>query len=119
MFKYIVIILLSITTEINAQESIYLVCTATNASDGDLLSGTEGTKNDFLIDKKDKIISQIITGLTDEQLKNLSHSYKETDTQYISDDGFISINKYTYEYSISAFGGFITGFCKTVNSLAN
>lgn len=96
-----------------ASDIIYLSC------EGKLISNeftsSEVVINSFLINKKDKYIQQVITGIDESNSDSLKYPYRETDTQYISENDFLSINKHTLEYyadGMAYAGASLHGKCK-------
>ena len=109
-------LLLSVMLSCNviASEIIYLNCDGV-VIDSSFNQEVKKVKNDFIINKGEKYIQQIITGMTEEQTRNLRHTYKESSTQFVTEDGFISINRHTLEYAVDGVMGInIKGFCKVM-----
>ncbi len=106
--------LLLVNANVYASDSIYLHCKG-EVFDTALNQEVKKVNNDFLINKKDKYVQQIITGLTEEQTKDLRHPYEVTKTQYVTSDGFLSINRHTLEYEVDGVMGIrIRGVCKVL-----
>lgn len=104
------LLLLFMSSTCNASQVIYLTCNGV-ATDTGLNKVVSTMKSDFIINKKEKYIQQVITGMTEEQTKNLRYPYTETPTQYVS-HGF-SINRHTLDYAVEGVMGVkITGSCK-------
>jgi hypothetical protein len=99
-----------------SENLVYLTCEGV-VTDTAFNKEVKKVKNDFLINKEDKTIQQIITGLSEEQTANLRMSYVETPTQFVSTNELLSINRHTLEYSVDGFlSTRITGYCKIVKS---
>lgn len=98
----------------SSENLIYLTCEGV-VTDTAFDKEVKKVKNDFLINKDDKTIQQIITGLTEEQTGNLRMRYVETPTQFVSENGLLSINRRTLEYSVDGvMSTRINGDCKIV-----
>lgn len=97
-----------------ASEIIYLNCDGV-VTDTALNQEVKKVKNDFIINRSEKYIQQIITGMTEEQTEHLRYSYIETPTQYVTTDNFLSINRHTLEYFIDGVMGInINGVCRVL-----
>jgi hypothetical protein len=97
-----------------SENLIYLTCEGI-VTDTAFNQEVKKVKNDILINKDDKTMQQIITGLTEEQTANLRMRYVETPTQFVSENGFLSINRRTLEYSVDGvMNARINGHCKIV-----
>ncbi len=101
-----------------ASDIIYLSCEGKIISNE--FTSSEVVRNNFLINKKDKYIQQVITGIDESNSDSLKYHYKETNTQYISEYDFLSINKHTLEYHMNGMayaGASLHGKCKILKSL--
>ncbi|KJG03274.1 hypothetical protein [Photobacterium angustum] len=114
MNKWSLLFLLFLSGSCLASDVIYLNCDGI-VTDSAFNKKVKNVKNDFLINKNEKYIQQIITGMTEEQTEDLRHSYVETATQYVTKNGFLSINRHTLEYSIKGVMGMnINGVCRVL-----
>lgn len=103
-----------ISTSCFASDLIYLTCDGV-VRDGELNAEVKKFKNDFLIDLRNKTVQQIITGLTEEQTRDLRRDFIETETQFVTVDNSLSFNRLTLEYRLKGAMGFsISGICKKV-----
>ncbi|EIA4706686.1 hypothetical protein R6I31_003118 [Vibrio cholerae] len=98
-----------------SSNQIYLDCEG-ERYDRELQHSFGMVKNQLLLDKSDKTISLVITGIPTEETPGYKTPYFESPTQYQTEQGkipMISINRHTLEYSVFLpFGNKISGNCK-------
>lgn len=114
MNKWPMLFLLLLSGSCLASDVIYLNCDGV-VTDSAFNKKLKNVKNDFLINRDEKYIQQIITGMTEAQTENLRYTYIETATQYVTENEFLSINRHTLEYSIDGTMGIsINGVCRVL-----
>ncbi|MBA5760870.1 hypothetical protein H2O73_00835 [Vibrio sp. 404] len=110
--KQLVILSMLLSFQCLGADLVYLTCNGV-AKDTELNVEIKKVENDFLLNRDEKTIQQIITGLSEEQTNNLRQSYTESTTQYVTSNDSISINRRTLEYTIKGIMGMrIYGKCK-------